>query len=100
MKKIFFILALIALISVGCSYNSSVTLKDSECYIKIVGQTEGMTMILDDKVSVDISNPDKKEMQYKYNEGNHKITIKKNNNIILEKYIILEKGKITEVHIP
>ena len=84
----------------SCSLNTSTNISDKPAYIKFIGNTEGVTLKINEDDSVVLNPENKKNLIYQYPKGIHIIELHRNNELILKTNIVLENGKTTEVIVP
>jgi hypothetical protein len=94
--KIIFLLTAIILISCG-GYNTGVLQKDHKGFIKFTGNTTN--------VSVEINSESKFELDpetelYELYPGQYNIKVYRNNNLVVDRIIIIEGETTYEIEVP
>lgn len=92
------ILCIVFLLFVGCAYNTGTIQRAEKSYLQFLGNTEGVTVVIDENVSLGLSNED--NALYQLDHGKHTIRIYRNNNLIIDRVIFLEDHATMEIIIP
>ena len=97
------IISLSLLFFCACSFNTnSGTIQRAEkSYLKFIGNSDGVSVIIDDNNSFKLSdNAKNKDMVYTLRHGKHKLKVFRNNNQISERIIFLEDNGTMEIILP
>jgi len=98
MKRIILLLTLFVLLA-GCYSNQIVTMKDSKAYLKIEGDKTGISVVFDNK-NLDLSeNFYEKNVLLEVKAGIYIVKIYRDNKLIVERKLIFEAGKATEIQL-
>lgn len=97
MKKYFFALMLAFLLASCGGYNETITQKADKSYLKFVGVTTEATVTIDGGEAFKL-NP--KIEVYQLTPGKHRVTIYRNNQLVVDRNIILDNQATMEVQIP
>ena len=82
----------------GCAHNTGVVQRAERSYLQFVGNSEGVTIIIDKNNSFELSTA--KDTLYQLDHGKHKLKIYRNNNLIVDRIIFLEDHGTMEIKIP
>jgi len=113
-KKIFIVIGIsIALLFIiTCGYREGVLQKDSVSYVWFTGNVEGAMASIDngEPFALQVSNypqdassggkSDAKYVHYKLSPGKHRITVKKQGQVVVDRIVILENENIKEIDVP
>jgi hypothetical protein len=90
----------LALFVVGCGYKEGVVQKDSVAHLWFTGSTEQAYVFVDDKEAFVLNSSGGKLTYYQIAPGKHKIVVKKGNEVVVDRIIIVSDGAIKEIQIP
>jgi len=92
------IISIIFLLIAGCAYNTGTTQRAEKSYLQFLGNTEGVSVIIDENVSFGLSIEN--DTLYQLNHGKHTIRVYRNNKLIIDRVIFLEDHGTMEIIIP
>ncbi len=95
-KSILFILLSLFIISCG-GYNTEVLIKDHKGYLKFTGNTNNISISVDDKQSF---IPQREVELYELEPGTHNIKVYRNTDILVNRTIIVDAEVTTEIEVP
>ena len=92
------IISIVFLLFVGCAYNTGTVQRAENSYLQFLGNTEGVSVIIDENDAFGLSTA--KDALYQLNHGKHTLKIYRNNNLIVDRIIFLEDHGTMEIIIP
>ena len=107
-----FAAALVFLLLIGCGYQEGVIQDEPVSYLRFTGAFKGAIVYIDDlepfelgkaESSDDVENNPSQAtgpIQYRVETGKHRITVRKNGQVVVDRIIILDNGVTREVRIP
>jgi len=96
--KEFLIVIVLAILFMSCGgHNSGVLEKESAGYIKFLGNITNASVEIDQSTQFTI-NPETD--LYKLTPGKHTLKIYRNNNLVVERIIIIQSQNTIEVEVP
>lgn len=97
MKEFLALLVFTILFSSCGGYNTGVMEKESAGYIKFLGNISNASVEIDQSSQFNI-NPETD--LYKLNPGKHIVKVYRNNNLVVERIIIIQSQNTIEVEVP
>jgi hypothetical protein len=97
MKELLILIVTVTLFTACGGYNSSVLEKESAGYIKFIGNKTNASVEIDQSIQFNI-NPETD--LYKLTPGKHIVKIYRDNNLIVERIIIIQSQNTIEVEVP
>ena len=97
----YILLFFVSIMISGCvqGVKTEVIQKEEFSYLKFTGDTELISVIIDDGTYNFNLTKNNKESLYKIDTGKHRIKIYKNQNLIVDRVIFLENHVTTEINI-
>lgn len=107
----FILLIVMCLFFIGCGYTEGVLQQESKSYLWFTGNTEKAIVFIDENKPFEIENyyidPEtgqkiKKDdiIHYQVSPGKHKIIVKKDGEVVVERILILGNGITKEIRVP
>jgi outer membrane usher protein FimD/PapC len=97
MKK-YFAALMLAFLLVSCGgYNETITQKADKSFLKFVGATTEVTVTIDGTNTFTL---DPKIEVYQITPGKHRVTIYRNNQLVVDRNLIVDNQATMEVQIP
>ncbi|BBO79722.1 hypothetical protein DSCO28_02880 [Desulfosarcina ovata subsp. sediminis] len=99
-------------IFLGCGLKEGVIQKDSQSYLLFTGNTQSAVAYIDDFNPINLTKKINsasennghtkynKETLYEISPGKHKVIVKKDGNVIVERVLLLSGGITKEINIP
>jgi hypothetical protein len=95
----------------SCGFKESVTISDKRSYLWFSGNSDGVTVTIDDQSSFDLSRSYHVDAQgnkvsktapvhYEVDPGKHTVKLMRDGQIILERTLLLGNRMTTEIEIP
>lgn len=105
MKKLILILILFAIFCSGCGLTERVVEKEQKSMLWFTGRTNGATAYIDDGAPIELKSPlyderSDKKYYYEVKPGKHKIIVKVDGAIVVERNVLLGNGIVKEIEIP
>lgn len=98
---------LFALVTAGllcsCGLTEGVIQKDPKSYFKFSGNTKNAMVYIDDLAPIALNtdeNPDDWSTLYEISPGKHKIIVKKNGSVVVNRIVLLGSGITREINVP
>ena len=100
------------LLLVGCGYHEGVIQEDRKSYLWFTGETESAVVILDDSERFELEpshyidsetgerKTSRKLIHYQIAPGKHRIVVKKNDHVVVDRVVIIGDGITKEIQIP
>lgn len=97
-----FIVVAISLLSFACSggYVEGVSQKTEKGFLKFVGNVAAVSVSIDGKDPIVLSEDEDKDVVYEVKPGSHQIRAFRNNRIILDRVVYVDNSTTMEVSIP
>jgi len=104
MRKIiyFFLITCILMSLTACGgYKEGVILSSPNSYLKFTGNTNNAFVTIDDTdpFPIQSTNENGKIIHYQVSPGKHKIIVKRSNNVVLNKEVLIGNGMTKEIHV-
>jgi phage-related protein len=101
MKKsiLLIIISVVFMITTGCSYNTGVTTSEPVSYLYFTGDAEDVEVFIDGISAFVVTETGNKEL-YKISPGKHVITIKKDDQVLVKRILLLGDGHEKELNVP
>lgn len=96
MKKLLPVL-LFTLFASGCGYNESISQKADKGFLKFVGNTEQVQVVIDEGEPF---VPEKNIDLYQLSPGRHNVKVMRNNAVVVNRVIILDNKTTMEINVP
>jgi outer membrane usher protein FimD/PapC len=94
--KSIILVAIFILVSCG-GYNTGVTLKDNKGYIHFTGNLSGASVEINSETKFDLNTEIE---QYELNPGQYNVKVYRNNNIVVDRTIIVDSQTTYEIEVP
>lgn len=100
------------LLFVGCGYHEGVTQEDRKSYLWFTGETKSAVVILDDNERFELepshyidSETGRRRVSgnlihYQIAPGKHRIVVKKSDQVVVDRVVIIGDGMTKEIQIP
>jgi hypothetical protein len=95
-KNILILLLSIFLFSCG-GYNSGIIVKDSKGYLKFMGNTDGISVSIDDAPAFKL---ERDVELYELNPGNYNIKVYRDDIVVVNRTIIVDQQTTYEIEVP
>jgi len=104
MRKIFFtfLTGCVLITLSSCGYKEGVVQPGDKSYLVFTGNTQNIQIIIDsnDPFSAQTSVDNESVTQYQISPGKHMIVIKRDNEIVVQREILVGNGMIKEIQVP
>jgi len=97
MKRFLILIASVILFTSCGGYNYGVLEKESAGYIKFLGNITNASVEIDESIQFNI-NPETE--LYKLTPGKYNLKVYRNNNLVVERIIIIQSQNTIEVEVP
>jgi len=95
---------IVCLVFCACSggYVESVTQKSEKGFLKFTGNTQSVTVSIDGKDAFPLvpAKDSDKEVVYEVKPGNHRVTVFRNNQMIVDRTVYVDNQVTMEINIP
>ena len=85
----------------ACGYKEGIIQTSSNSYLKFTGNTHDAFATIDDSdpFSIQSASDNGKITHYQVSPGKHKIIVKRNNNVVLNREVLIGKGMTKEINV-
>ena len=85
----------------ACGYKEGIIQSSSNSYLKFTGNTHNAFVSIDDSDPFPIrpTSDNGNIIHYQLSPGKHKITVKRNNNVVLNREVLIGKGMTKEINV-
>ena len=84
----------------GCGYKEGVLVKDPVSYLWFTGNVAQATVMIDDQKSFAIDKGKEGLVYYQIPPGTHRIIVKKDGAVVVDRVLLIGNGTIKEIQIP
>ena len=96
MKRLFLVLLTLSLVF-ACHYQSGIVQRAEKGFIKFTGNIENVSVQIDDAAPFTISDENK---LYQVSPGRHTVKAYRNQNLVVDRVLIIDNETTTEIVIP
>lgn len=96
MKLVLFLILSVAF--VGCGYTEGIVQKSPKSYLWFTGKTQNAFAFIDDREPFEVDN--RKTTHFQIAPGKHKIIVKKNDQIVVNRVLLIGDGMTKEIQVP
>ena len=96
-----FSIACLFIFLTSCGYKEGITQPSSNSYLKFTGNTHNALVIIDDSnpFPIQTSNENGRVIHYQLSPGKHRIIVKRNNDVVLNREVLIGNGMTKEINI-
>ncbi len=97
----FFLMACLVLSLAACGYKEGIVQSSPESYIKFTGNTLDAFATIDDGAPFPLwsTGDNGKPVIYRLSPGKHRITVERNNNVVLDREVLIGNGMTKEINL-
>ena len=103
MRKTFYLFSITCFILFlsSCGYKEGVIQPSSNSYLKFTGNTRNAVVTIDDSdpISIQASSDNGNVIHYQLSPGKHRIIVKRNNDVVLKRDVLIGNGMTKEINI-
>ncbi len=97
----FFLITCIFMSLTACGYKEGIVQSSTNSYLQFTGNIHNAFVTIDDSDPFPIQSKSEngKTMLYQVSSGKHKIVLKRDNNVVLNREVLVGQGMTKEIHV-